>query len=171
MSFYSCVMGIQSQGLEVSEKAASWLCPYGLHQVRGIRPLQETGGEEFEKALFQVQNPVLEYWLPLGANHLTKTLVSFYRYFTLCWSRCKTQLEGCVLSPAPFLCKGPLASFCISQEWTCLCRFEVKSPFFFQMGSDFLGPEPSWQCSCPKHSVCPPWPWFCIRGQKSSWGN
>ena len=32
--------------------------------------------------------------------------------------------------PAPFLCKGPLASFCISQEWTCLCGFEVKSPFF-----------------------------------------
>ena len=35
-------------------------------------------------------------------------------------------------SPALFLCKGPLASFCISQEWTCLCGFEGKSPFFFR---------------------------------------
>ena len=55
-------------------------------------------------------------------------------------------------SPAPFLCRVPLASFCISQEWTCLCGLEVKSSFF-SGGLRLPGPRARLRVQLPR-SFC-----------------
>lgn len=36
----------------------------------------------------------------------------------------------CAVVPAPFLCKGPVAPFCMSPEWTGLCGLTVGHPHF-----------------------------------------
>ena len=63
--------------------------------------------------------------MPLGTDRLTRALVSSYRLFAICWWQTWEihDWKAKCCPTHPFLCKGPVASICISPAGTCMCGF------------------------------------------------